>query len=99
MILDPVNIRQTAIFMFKLYKAGVPACFNTVFMTNNKIHNHNMHFGNNLKTPKHNTNIVKQTLKFMHTKVWNEIPLDIRNSHSNSTCKANMKETFLLTLV
>ncbi len=60
---------QTAIFMFKLHKDGVPSCFNTMFVTNNKTHKYNTCFGNNLRTPKHNTNIVRQTLKFMGRQV------------------------------
>ncbi len=52
---------------------------------------YNTFFGNNLRTPKHNTNIVRQTLKFMGTKVWNEIPTEIRNSHSNSIFKSYIK--------
>ncbi len=77
--------------MFKMHKDEVPTCFNTMFMTNNKIHKYNTHFGNNLRTPKHNTNIVRQTLKFMGTKVWNEILTEIRNSHSNSIFKSHIK--------
>ncbi len=55
--------------MFKLYKDEVPARFNTMFMPNNKTHNYNTCFGNNLRTPKHNINIVKLPLKFMGIKV------------------------------
>ncbi len=86
--LDQINILQTAVFMFKLHKDEVPTCFNTMFMTNTKTHKYNTPLGNNLRTPKHNTNIVRQTLKFMGTKVWNEIPTEIRNSHSNSIFKS-----------
>ncbi len=85
------NILQTAISMFKLHKAEVPACFKTMFLTNNKTHNYNTRFGSNLRTPKHNTNIVKQSLKFVSTHFWNTIPLEIRNSHSNCIFKAHMK--------
>ncbi len=60
--------------MFKVHKDEVPTCFNRMFMANNKTNKYNTHFGNNLRTPKQNTNIVRQTLKFMGTKVWNEIP-------------------------
>ncbi len=56
--------------MFKLHKAEVPAFFNAMFMTNNKTHYYNTRFGNNLGIPKHNINIVKQTLKYMGTKNW-----------------------------
>ncbi len=51
---------------------------------------------NNRRTPKHNTNIVRQTLKFMGTKVWNEIPTEVRNSHSNSIFKSHIKQHFFL---
>ncbi len=51
--------------------------FNTM-ATNNKTHKYNTHFGNNLRTPKHNTNIVRQTLKYMGTNVWNEIPTETK---------------------
>ncbi len=35
------------------------------------------------------------TLKFMGTKVWNEIPTEIRNSHSNNIFKSHIKKAFL----
>ncbi len=81
--LDQINILQTAIFMFKLLNDEVSTCFNTMFMTNNKTHKYNTRLGNNLRTPKHNANIVRNTLKFMDTKVWNEIPTEIGNSREN----------------
>ncbi len=89
--LNQINILQTAIFKFKLHKDEVPTCFNTMFMANNKTHKYNTLQGNNLRTPKHNTNIVRQTLKFMGTTVWNEIPTEIRNSHSNSIFISHIK--------
>ncbi len=87
---------QTAIFMFKLHKDEVLTCFKTMFMTNNKTHKYNTRFGNNLRTSKHNTNIVRQTLKFMGTKVWNEISTEIRNSQSNCIFKSHIKMHFFL---
>ncbi len=85
--------------MFKLHNDEMPSCFNTMFMTNSKTHDYNTHFGNNLRTPKHNTNIVRQTLKFMGTKGWNEIPTEIRNSHSNCIFKSHIKKTLLPIIV
>ncbi len=69
------------------YRAEVPACFNIIFMTNNKTYNYNTCFGNNMRTPNLNTNIVKQTLKLTGTNVCNEILLEIRNSLSINTFK------------
>ncbi len=94
--LDQINILQTTIFMFKLLNNEMLSCFNTMFMTNNKTHKYNTRFANNLRTPKHNTNFVRQTLKFMGTKVWNQIPTEIRNSHSNSIFTSHIKKHFFL---
>ncbi len=46
-------------------------------MTNNKTYKYNTCFGNNLRTPKHNTNIVRQTLKIHGYKSleWNTMKL------------------------
>ncbi len=62
-----------------------------MFKMNNKTHNYNTHFGNNLRTPKNNINIVRQTLKFTGTNIWNGIHLRIRNSHYNRKFKAHIK--------
>ena len=90
--LKQINVLQTAIFMYNLNKGDVPACFNNMFTANNNTHRYNTRFGNNLCVPKHNTNIIKQTLKFTGTKVWNEIPQEIKNFHSTYIFKAKMKK-------
>ncbi len=56
---DQINILQRAIFMFKWYKAEVPAWFNPILMTNNKTHDCNTCFeysGNNRRTAQRYTN-------------------------------------------
>ncbi len=60
-------------------------------MTNNKTHKYNTRFGNNLRKPKQNTNIVRHKLKFISAKVWNQIPTEIINFHSNSIFKSHIK--------
>ncbi len=82
--------------MFKLHKPVVPACFNKMYMTYNKTHNYNTCFDNYLRTTKHNTSIVRATLKFMGTTVWNEILLKISKSHSNVIFKTHMEKKILL---
>ncbi len=76
-----------------MHKAEVPVCFHTMFTHNT--HNYNTCFGHNLKASKHNTNIERETLKFMHTQLRMEIPLEIRNLHSNSIFKAYLNKHFL----
>ncbi len=46
---------------------------------NNTNHTYNTRYGNQLRIPKHNTNIIKYTVNLAGPKIWNSIATNIQN--------------------
>ncbi len=52
---------------------------NEMFLANNTNHTYNTRYDNQLRIPKHNTNIIKYTVSLAAPKIWNSIATNIQN--------------------
>ncbi len=65
--------------MYKYRHGLVPNYVNEMFSANNTNHTYNTRYGNQLRIPKHNTNIIKYTVSLAGPKIWNSIATNIQN--------------------
>ncbi len=56
-----------------------PKHVNEMFSANNTNHTYNTRYGNQLRIPKHNTNIIKYTVSLAGRKIRNSIANNIQN--------------------
>ncbi len=92
--LAQINILLTALFMYKIDKSELPNCFNNFFVTNNAHHSYNTRHAENIRVPKHKTNIVKNTIRVYGPRVWNIIMPDVKNCSFN-VFKKRMKDILI----
>jgi len=77
--MNEINTLLTAIHMHKNHHHLLPEQFSEMFTANNATHDYNTRQGNKLRTPKHNTNIVKFTIRSKGPAVWNKITVDVQD--------------------
>ena len=94
-LLDVIKL-NTALFVFKSIRNIIPSPINFEFRLVNR---YNLRNQNNLIIPAHNS---RQTELFVHvrgSRLWNNLPIDIRNRPSVSSFKFNLKKMYLETYV
>ncbi len=74
-----INKFQIANYMYKYYHGLLPNYVNEMFLANNINHTYNTRYCNQLRIPKHNTNIIKYTISLARPKIWNSIAINIQN--------------------
>ncbi len=65
--------------MYKYHDGLLPNYVNEMFAANNTNYTYNTRYGNQLRIPKHNTNIIKYTVSLAGPKIWNSIATNIQN--------------------
>ncbi len=65
--------------MYKYHHGLQPNYVNEMFLANNANHTYNARYGNQLRIPKHNINIIKYTVRLTGPKIWNSIATNIQN--------------------
>ena len=85
---------ELAKFCFKYKNNLLPKSFNHFYTATNSIHNHNTRkSSNNLFVTRQNTS--KDFLASLGSKLWNQIPMQIRSLDSLQIFSINLKEHFL----
>ena len=87
--------KNIATFMFNFQNGNVPIVFNQLFRTFESVHNHNTRNKGNLYISKKRTNTAKQSISYTGSKVWNDLPREIRCSKNKFTFNYKLKEYFL----
>ena len=75
---------NVSIFMFKYYKAILPAVFNNMFKTNSSFHNYHTRTRNNLCVPTTRSTIRTHSIRFTGVHGWNSICQDFKSSSTLS---------------
>ncbi len=75
--LHQTNTLLTAKYIFINITILLPDQFSGMFTANNATYHYYTRQGNKLRTPKHNTNIVKCTIRPKGPIVWNKISIDV----------------------
>ncbi len=86
------NKLQIANYMYKYHHGLLPNYVNEMFSANNTNHTYNSRYGNQLRIPKHNTNIIKYTVSLAGPKIWNSIEPIFKTCHQ--LCSNNMLKQF-----
>ena len=87
--------KNIATFMFNFQNGNVPIVFNQLFRTFESVHNHNTRNKDNLYISKKRTNTAKQSISYTDSKVWNDLPREIRCSKNKFTFNYKLKKYFL----
>ena len=88
---------QLGEIVFKHSKDQLPSTFSKLFIDMNEVHQYNTRSksNKNLYIPRKNLNYGQHSVQYAASKNWNEIPLNIKVSVSNSIFKKKYR-TFLL---
>ena len=78
-------------FMFKYNNNLLPSPFNNYFSLSN-VHGHNTRTASNVRIESHNTARYSKTTKITAPKIWNKLPLEIKNAKSLQSFKKNYKK-------
>lgn len=90
-----VNSLYVARFMFCYHNQLLPPIFFNLFTRNNQIHDYNTRSAINYRTHACRINLKKFTILYQGPKIWNSLPINIKNSISLYSFKKSMIE-FLL---
>ncbi len=74
-----INKFQLANYMYKYHHGLLPNYVNEMSSANNTNHTYNTKYGNQLRIPKYNTNIIKYILSLAGPKILNSIETNIQN--------------------
>ena len=84
---------EIGILMFKYHKNLLPRSFNKIFIQ--KLFHMKTRSSSNVVTSFCRSTVIQQSLKFIGPKIWNNIPLMIRDSKTNNVFKQKLNQ-FLL---
>ncbi len=87
-----INKFQIANYMYKYHHGLLPNYVNEMFSANNTNHTYNTRYSNQLRIPKHNTNIIKYTVSLAGPKILNSIATNIQNM--SPLCSNKMLKQF-----
>lgn len=88
---DELYIQEVAKFMYRSQNSTLPASFDEYFQNINHGHNTRSSSNHNLSTPRPRTELGKISLKYVGTKIWNDLPPNIRNAKSMDIFKDQIK--------
>ena len=92
-IIKHIYTAEIDIFMFKYHKNLMPRSFEKIFFQNS--FHMKIRSSSNFATSFCRCTIIQQSLKFIGSKIWNNIPLVIRESKTNNGFKQKLDQ-FLL---
>ena len=90
-----VNSLYVARFMFCYKNLMLPPILLNLFITNNEVHNYNTRTAENHRPHACRTNLKQFTILFQGPKIWNALPLHIKDLSSLSSFKKHMIELLL----
>ena len=86
-----LNTFLVSLFMYSQRTNTLPKIFKNYFLQNDDLHQYNTRSAKNLHVEYHRTNYGKFSLKAKGTKIWNDLPDDVKKSNSFSIFKRKMK--------
>jgi len=92
-----INRLQLGEFMYKFQHSKLPVSFDNYFRYLTEIHNHNTRGRRNLNVEFCHTVSKTFSVKIAGPKLWNNLPVKLRNSLSLSIFKSNYKQNLLST--
>jgi hypothetical protein len=90
---------RTLLFAYKIInsKSDIPNVFKNILKPVNEQHSYNTRYAArmNVVRPPINTNYGKFTFTFSASKIWEKLPLTIKNAHSYQSFKKQVKNYFI----
>ena len=86
-----INYFNIASFMFMCLNGLLPPYITAKFSLNNSIHNYMTRTASNFHLPQIRTNVSKNSIFFRGPILWNNIPINIKNSPSLNSFKKHFK--------
>ena len=92
---------QILIFMhnYVYHRSKLPTVFSGYLGENRSIHHHNTRQKDNFHTHIVNSEIGKRAIKYKGSKLWNNLPVEIKNIHSSQSFKYKLKKHLLQSLL
>ena len=93
--LHEINTFQTCCFVFKSLHNLLPVKFHKLFLRNQDIHDHDTRKKQNIHVISHRINVRAQSIRIHGQKVWNALPINIRDSPTFPIFKNHCKKYIL----
>ena len=77
------------------YHDLLPPVFNQIFLYNASFHNYDTRFSQNIHLPLLKCAVSRKTIKYTGPKLWNEMPLEIRQSPTLKSFKRRYRDYLL----
>ena len=92
-ILDVFSIYsfQVSSFMYLYHNDVLPISFTRIFQTGNQIHQYSTRYSDYYRPHTCRTNIKKFSILFQGPRIWNSLPIDIKNAPTFSIFKRTIK--------
>ena len=92
-ILDVFSIYsfQVSSFMYLYHNDALPISFTQIFQTGNQIHQYSTRYSDYYRPHTCRTNIKKFSIFFPGPRIWNSLPIDIKNAPTFSIFKRTIK--------
>jgi len=91
-----LNKFQLGEFMYRFEKRLLPESFNAYFVYNSEVHGHNTRGRNQINIEYCRTVAKSFSVKIAGPRLWNSLPINLRNSASISIFKKNYKKMLLM---
>ena len=82
-------------FMYKYCNNLLPSTFNLLFKTNSENHSYNTRCATNFNIPKNKLEFGKKSISYQGVKIWNNIPINIKNSGNIKHFKDTYKKVLV----
>ena len=93
---DIINNYLTCIFMFKIMNGMFPTIFRNIFVLNSNIHSYSTRQRHNLFTFACGSVFTSFSIRHHGTKMWNQLPLNLRQIMSFPLFKQKLRKLYLL---
>ena len=81
--------------MYKYCNNLLPSTFNLLFKTNSENHSYNTRCAFNFNIPKNKLEFGKKSISYQGVKMWNNIPINIKNSGNIKHFKDTYKKVLV----
>ena len=92
---EDLNKYLTGIFMFKIQNGISPKIIQNLFTVNVNIHSYSTRQSKNFHIFPHRTNVSLFSIKNHGPKIWNEIPIPVRQNYSIYLFKKSFKGVYV----
>ena len=89
-----INSFQVSSFMYLYHNDALPISFTQIFQTGNQIHQYSTRYSDYYRPHTCRSNIKKFSILFQGPRIWNSLPIDIKNAPTFSIFKRMIKPSF-----